>query len=161
MKKIYSQQMIFQVDAQPPSNQSVYKIHEDCEVDAGNNPENSSVKGIYAFFCLLCSLIFYINPVIAKPETMNMTGVQYQGVITMLDPEAGQIDINQKPFALATPLRVTTADKTIVNTSVLASGQLVEFWLDGQAAKQNTELPYATIHQLRIISDVNPQTITH
>ncbi|MFO1258761.1 MAG: hypothetical protein U1E78_10205 [Gammaproteobacteria bacterium] len=37
--------MIFRVGAKPLSNRSVHKIHEDCEVGAGNNPENSAVKG--------------------------------------------------------------------------------------------------------------------
>ncbi|MFO1258558.1 MAG: hypothetical protein U1E78_09155 [Gammaproteobacteria bacterium] len=29
------------------SNRSVHKVHEDCEMGDGNNPENSAVKGIY------------------------------------------------------------------------------------------------------------------
>jgi len=37
--------MIFRVGAKPLSNRSVYKIHEDCEVGAGNNLENASAKG--------------------------------------------------------------------------------------------------------------------
>ncbi|MFO1258709.1 MAG: hypothetical protein U1E78_09940 [Gammaproteobacteria bacterium] len=38
--------MIFRVGAKPVSNRSVHEVHEDCEVGAGNNPENSAVKGI-------------------------------------------------------------------------------------------------------------------
>ncbi|MFO1257190.1 MAG: hypothetical protein U1E78_02030 [Gammaproteobacteria bacterium] len=38
--------MIFRVGAEPLSNRSVHKVHEDCEMGDGNNPENSAVKGI-------------------------------------------------------------------------------------------------------------------
>lgn len=38
--------MNLQVGVQPPSNRSVCKIHEDCEVGSGNNPEGSSAKDI-------------------------------------------------------------------------------------------------------------------
>ncbi|MFO1257982.1 MAG: hypothetical protein U1E78_06190 [Gammaproteobacteria bacterium] len=38
--------MIFRVDANPLRNRSVHEVHEDCEVGAGNNPENSAVTGI-------------------------------------------------------------------------------------------------------------------
>ncbi|MFO1257584.1 MAG: 23S rRNA (adenine(2030)-N(6))-methyltransferase RlmJ [Gammaproteobacteria bacterium] len=50
------QQMIFRVGAKPPSNRSVHQVHEDCEVGAGNTPENSAVKGIYG------SGVVIINP---------------------------------------------------------------------------------------------------
>ncbi|MFO1258802.1 MAG: hypothetical protein U1E78_10410 [Gammaproteobacteria bacterium] len=43
---VYPQQMIFRVGAEPLSNRSVHKVHEDCEMGDGNNPENSAVKGI-------------------------------------------------------------------------------------------------------------------
>ncbi|MGE4348226.1 MAG: hypothetical protein AB7D28_00525 [Candidatus Berkiella sp.] len=119
------------------------------------------MKKIYASACLLCSLIFYINAVMAKSDMMNMTGLQYQGTINMIDIEAGTIEINKKFFALATPLKIVTTDKTIVNLSVLAAEQFVEFWIDNNAIKQNPELPYATIHQFRIISGINKQSITH
>ncbi|MFO1258067.1 MAG: hypothetical protein U1E78_06635 [Gammaproteobacteria bacterium] len=38
--------MIFRIGAEPLSNRSVHKVHEDCEMGDGNNPENSAVKGI-------------------------------------------------------------------------------------------------------------------
>lgn len=119
------------------------------------------MKKIYASFCLLLSMIFYINPVMAKSDIMNVTGIQYQGIINMIDIEAGKIEINEKFFALATPLKIITSDKTIVNLSVLAAEQFVEFWVDNNAIKQNPELPYATIHQFRIISGINKESITH
>ncbi|MFO1258853.1 MAG: AAA family ATPase [Gammaproteobacteria bacterium] len=43
---VYPQQMIFRVGAEPLSNRSVHKVHEDCEMGDGNNPKNSAVKGI-------------------------------------------------------------------------------------------------------------------
>ncbi|MFO1257571.1 MAG: hypothetical protein U1E78_04050 [Gammaproteobacteria bacterium] len=45
--------MIFRVGAEPLSNRSVHKVHEDCEMGDGNNPENSAVKGICGHFTIL------------------------------------------------------------------------------------------------------------
>ncbi|MFO1257138.1 MAG: hypothetical protein U1E78_01755 [Gammaproteobacteria bacterium] len=38
--------MIFRVGAERSRRRSVHKVHEDCEMGDGNNPENSAVKGI-------------------------------------------------------------------------------------------------------------------
>ena len=43
---LYPQQMIFRVGAECSSRRSVYKIHDCGEMREGNNPENSSEKGI-------------------------------------------------------------------------------------------------------------------
>ena len=63
---VLPQQMIFRLGDEPPSNRSVYKIHEDCEVGEVNNAENSAAKGIqhdsktialsYASYAILSAL---------------------------------------------------------------------------------------------------------
>ncbi|MFO1257657.1 MAG: hypothetical protein U1E78_04485 [Gammaproteobacteria bacterium] len=59
--------MIFRVGAKPLSNRSVHKVHEDCEVGAGNNPENSSVKGISSW----CSVLFrrQRHPIVPRSDS--------------------------------------------------------------------------------------------
>ena len=116
--------------------------------------------GLYMSILFLCCSTLN-SAFAAKKEQPLLSGVQYQGIIEAVDLEEGKIDINSKSFAFAMPVKIMTADKTIISVSVLSSGQLVEFWLDDKVTKQNPELPYATVKQLRILSDINPKSITH
>lgn len=85
-----------------------------------------------------------------------------KAVVEHLDFESQSIVLNGFRFTLATDLKIYNHENQLLDYTGLSTGMLIEYLTDPpQPTLKQGENPLASVTQIRLLSDIDPQTAHH